>query len=98
MMPVEDIRPGDVVCLPSGAEFPVRRVASYEDGTLVVVYVRGSEAVYGRGGSFGWTAAAKFTTEDRSVERGLRPMLPGEFVNARRDPDRRDPPPEVRAA
>lgn len=76
LVPVEAIEPGDVIVLPRGGRHEVSRVDRFDDGTLVVVYRAAFESVYEN------RAQEKRPREwRRDVERGLRPLRPGELVS-----------------
>ena len=85
---VEEIRPGDEVVLPRGGARRVVRVERYDDGTRVVVYETFSEDAYGKNPG----RPNGLVREPRRVERGLRPLGPGDRWPARRTSD---PEPEL---
>lgn len=79
MIPVEQIRPGDIVHLPSDIDRPVVRVERYIDGSYVVVY------------SDNTLVAPDAVKIIDGLEKSLRTMRAGEPVNATRPAETASP-------
>jgi hypothetical protein len=86
LVPVEDVRAGDVIRRPSGLEHVVVRVEGpYEDGTRVVVYASFDEATFenkarDRSGFNVGRVAARRGGERLAIEQSWRPLSAGEPV------------------
>jgi hypothetical protein len=71
LVPVEEVRAGDVLRRPSGRQNVVVRVEAHADGRYVVVYADDEELSWERGGM------ARYT---KHVTKGWRPLAAGEGV------------------
>lgn len=93
VVPVEDVRPGDVVVVGKTGEHVVSRLAKYdtlgmaEQENYVVVYFASEEQTYENRAR----DKSGHNTRRRLVEKSIRPLLPGEPVVVQRgNPERAD--------